>query len=55
MLTLWSVWVLMPQYSDVPLNCNKHCPSDETLKRGPDSLRSLKIPGCPSKKKRVGV
>ncbi len=24
-------------------------PSDETLNRGPDSLWSLKIPGCPSK------
>ncbi len=27
-------------------------PSDETLNRGPDSLWSLKIPGCPSKKSR---
>ncbi len=32
------------------LYCKKHCPSDETLNRGPDSLWSLKIPGCPSKK-----
>ncbi len=30
----------------------KHHPSDETLNRGPDSLWSLKIPGCPSKKSR---
>ncbi len=30
----------------------KHRPSDETLNRGPDSLWSLKIPGCPSKKSR---
>ncbi len=29
-----------------------HRPSDETLNRGPDSLWSLKIPGCPSKKSR---
>ncbi len=28
-------------------------PSDETLNRGPDSLWSLKIPGCLSKKSRV--
>ncbi len=28
-------------------------PSDETLNRGPDSLWSLKIPGCPSKKRRI--
>ncbi len=27
--------------------------SDETLNQGPDSLWSLKIPGCPSKKSRV--
>ncbi len=27
-------------------------PSDETLNRGTDSLWSLKIPGCPSKKSR---
>ncbi len=27
-------------------------PSGETLNRGPDSLWSLKIPGCPSKKSR---
>ncbi len=32
------------------LYCKKHRPSDETLNRGPDSLWSLKIPGCPSKK-----
>ncbi len=32
------------------LYCKKHCPSDETLNRGPDSLWSLEIPGCPSKK-----
>ncbi len=30
----------------------KHRPLDETLNRVPDSLRSLKIPGCPSKKSR---
>ncbi len=30
----------------------KHRPSDETLNRGPDSLWSLKIPGCPSIKSR---
>ncbi len=34
------------------LYCKKHCPSDETLNRGPYSLWSLKIPGCPSKKSR---
>ncbi len=34
------------------LYCKKHRPSDETLNRGPDSLWSLKIPGCPSKKSR---
>ncbi len=30
----------------------KHRPSDETLNQDPDSLWSLKIPGCPSKKSR---
>ncbi len=30
----------------------KHCPSDETLNQGPDTLWSLKIPGCPLKKSR---
>ncbi len=34
------------------LYCKKHHPLDETLNRGPDSLWSLKIPGCPSKKSR---
>ncbi len=34
------------------LYCKNHHPSDETLNRGPDSLWSLKIPGCPSKKSR---
>ncbi len=38
LLTLWSVWVLMPQYSDETLYCKKHRPSDETLNRGPDSV-----------------
>jgi len=52
-LTLWSVWVLTPQvkwwgYYTV----KEHCPSDETLNRGPDSLGSWKIPRCPSKKTR---
>ncbi len=35
------------------LHCKKHHPSDEMLNRGPYTLWSLKIPGCPSK--RVGV
>ncbi len=43
MLTLWSVWVLMPQYSDGDTILSKeHRLSDETLNRGPDSLWSLK-------------
>ncbi len=45
MLTLWSVWVLTPQYSDGDTILSKeHCLSDETLNRGPDSLWSLKNP-----------
>ncbi len=42
-LTLWSVWVLMPQYSDGDTLLSKRL-SDETLNRGPDSLWSFKIP-----------
>ncbi len=39
MLTLWSVWVLMPQYSDGDTILSKeHRLSDETLNRGPDSV-----------------
>ncbi len=34
------------------LCCKKHLPSDEMLNRSPDSLCSLKIPGCPTKKSR---
>ncbi len=53
MLILWSVWVLMPQYSDWDtILSKKHHLSDENLNRGPDSLWSLKITGCPSKKSR---
>ncbi len=48
-LTLQSVWVLTPQYSDGDTTVKKHRPSDETLNRGPDSL-SLKIPRCHFKK-----
>ncbi len=33
----------------VTLYSKKHRPSDETLNQGPDSLWSLKIPGCPLK------
>ncbi len=49
MLTLWSVWVLMPQYSDGDTILSKeHRLSDETLNRGPDSQWSLlvKESGC---------
>ncbi len=43
MLTLWSVWVLIPQYSDGDTILSKeHRLSDETLNRGPDSLWSFK-------------
>ncbi len=43
MLTLWSVWVLTPQYSDGDTILSKEYRlSDETLNRGPDSLWSLK-------------
>ncbi len=45
MLALWSVWVLMPKYSDGDTILSKeHRLSDETLNRGPDSLWSLKNP-----------
>ncbi len=37
---------------DAPVYFKKHRPSDETLNQGPDSLWSLKIPLCPSKKSR---
>ncbi len=48
-----SVWVLTPQYSDRDtILSKKHRLSDETLNRGPYSLWSLKIPGCPLKKSR---
>ncbi len=48
------VWVLMPQCSDRDtILSKKHHPSDETLNRGPDSLWSLKIPGCLSKRVEV--
>ncbi len=49
----WSVWVLTPQCSDGTLYCKTHRPSDETLNRGPDSLWSLQIPGCLSKRVEV--
>ncbi len=39
-------------YMKGTLYWKKHRPSDETLNRGPDSLWSSKIPGCPSKKSR---
>ncbi len=52
MLTLWSVWVLMPQVTGTD-TVKKHRPSNETLNRGPDSLWSLKIPGCLSKRVEV--
>ncbi len=53
-LTLWSVWVLTPQYSDGDTILSKKlCLSDEMSNRDPDSLWSLEIPGCLSK--RVGV
>ena len=43
----------MPQYSDGDaILLSERRLSDETLNRGPDSLWSLKIPGCPSKKSR---
>ncbi len=39
MLTLRSVWVLMPQYIDGDtILSKKHSLSDEKLNRGPDSL-----------------
>ncbi len=50
MLTLQSVWVQHPSVVTGRLHCKKHRLSDETLNRGPDSLWSLKIPGCSSKK-----
>ncbi len=48
------MWVLTPQCGDGTLYCKKHFQSlsDEMLNRGPDSLWSLKIPGCTSKKSR---
>ncbi len=52
-LTLWSVWVLMPQCSDGDTILSKKAPSFGWDVKGPDSLWSLKIPGCLSK--RVGV
>ncbi len=45
MLTLLSVWVLTPQYSDGDTILSKEYRlSDETLIRGPGSLWSLKNP-----------
>ncbi len=44
------VWVLMPQYSDGDTILSTTIL--RRLNRGPDSLWSLKIPGCPSKESR---
>ncbi len=45
MLTLRSVWVLMPKYSDGDTILSKeHRLSDETLNRGPDLSVVIKNP-----------